>query len=92
MKLSIPADRPLLTVCSMQEHIFLVGAPKVGKSFLMAQIGYHVSTGLELWGYPVHQGAVLYLALEDDHRRLQDRLFRMFGTESSGQPLFLYLC
>lgn len=25
-----------------------VGAPKVGKSFLMAQIGYHVSTGLEL--------------------------------------------
>ena len=65
-----------------------VGAPKVGKSFLMAQIGYHVSTGLELWGYPVHQGAVLYLALEDDHRRLQDRLFRMFGTESADNLYF----
>lgn len=26
-----------------------VGAPKVGKSFLMAQIAYHVSTGLPLW-------------------------------------------
>lgn len=25
-----------------------VGAPKVGKSFLMAQIAYHVSTGLPL--------------------------------------------
>ena len=28
------------------------GAPKVGKSFLMAQLAYHVSTGLPLWGYP----------------------------------------
>ncbi len=47
------------------------GAPKVGKSFLMDQLAYHVSTGLPLWGYPVHKGTVLYLALEDDHRRLQ---------------------
>lgn len=29
------------------------GAPKVGKSFLVAQIAYHVSTGTALWGYPV---------------------------------------
>lgn len=40
-----------------------VGAPKVGKSFLMAQIAYHVSTGQALWNYPVHVGTVLYLAL-----------------------------
>lgn len=26
-----------------------VGAPKVGKSFFMAQLGYHVSMGLDLW-------------------------------------------
>lgn len=26
-----------------------VGAPKVGKSFFMAQLAYHVSTGLPLW-------------------------------------------
>lgn len=57
-----------------------VGAPKVGKSFLMAQIAYHVSTGQALWNYPVHAGTVLYLALEDDYRRLQERLFRMFGV------------
>lgn len=44
------------------------GAPKVGKSFLMAQLAYHVSMGLPLWDYPVHKGTVLYLALEDDHR------------------------
>ena len=60
-----------------------VGAPKVGKSFFMAQLAYHVSTGQMLWNYPVHQGTVLYLALEDDFRRLQERLFRMFGAEST---------
>ena len=57
-----------------------VGAPKLGKSFLMAQLAYHVSTGTSLWGFPVRQGTVLYLALEDDYRRLQERLYRMFGT------------
>ena len=44
-----------------------VGAPKVGKSFMMAQMAYHVSAGIPLWGYPVRQGTVLYLAREDDY-------------------------
>ena len=60
-----------------------VGAPKVGKSFFMAQLGYHVSMGLDLWDYPVRKGTVLYLALEDDYARLQKRLSWMFGMESS---------
>ena len=60
-----------------------VGAPKVGKSFLMAQLGYHVSRGLPLWGYAVHRGTVLYLALEDDYPRLQGRLYRMFGVDGT---------
>ena len=58
------------------------GAPKVGKSFFMAQLGYHVSGGIPLWEYPVHKGTVLYLALEDDYARLQKRLSRMFGMDS----------
>ena len=57
----------------------LAGAPKIGKSFLVAQIAYHVSTGQKLWEYDVRQGTVLYLALEDDYQRLQERMFRMFG-------------
>ncbi len=65
-----------------------VGAPKIGKSFLMAQLAYHVSTGTALWDYKVHKGTVLYLALEDDYRRLQERLYRMVGTESSEKLFF----
>ena len=83
-----PSRPPVIDGLLYAGTYLFVGAPKVGKSFLMTQIGYHVSTGLELWGYPVHQGAVLYLALEDDHRRLQDRLFRMFGTESADNLYF----
>ena len=60
-----------------------VGAPKVGKSFFMLQLAYHVSTGTNLWNYTVRKGTVLYLALEDDYRRLQERLYRMFGTENT---------
>ena len=59
------------------------GAPKLGKSFLMAQIAYHISMGLNMWGFPVRQGTVLYLALEDDYHRLQERLYWMFGTDST---------
>lgn len=59
------------------------GAPKVGKSFFMAQLAYHVSTGQKLWNYDVHQGTVLYLALEDDCQRLQERMSRMFGVEGT---------
>lgn len=57
----------------------LVGAPKVGKSFLVLQIAYHISTGKPLWDFPIQQAEVLYLALEDTERRLQKRSFRMFG-------------
>ena len=61
----------------------LAGAPKVGKSFLVAQLAYHISTGQALWNYEVHKGTVLYLALEDDYQRLQERMFRMFGVEGT---------
>ncbi len=64
------------------------GAPKVGKSFFMAQLAYHVSTGQKLWEYEVHQGTVLYLALEDDYQRLQERMFRMFGVEGTDRLHF----
>ena len=59
------------------------GAPKIGKSFFVAQLAYHVSTGKKLWDYDVRQGTVLYLALEDDYQRLQERMSRMFGVEGT---------
>ena len=65
-----------------------VGAPKVGKSFFMAQLAYHVAMGIPLWDYPVRKGTVLYLALEDDYARLQRRLSGMFGIECADNLYF----
>lgn len=57
-----------------------VGAPKVGKSFFMTQLAYHVATGRDFFGRHVYSGEVLYLALEDTYKRLQSRFGRMFGV------------
>lgn len=65
-----------------------VGAPKLGKSFMMSQLAYHISTGTPLWGYNTRKGTVLYLALEDDYRRLQERLYRMVGAEGTDNLFF----
>lgn len=78
-----PSRPPFIDGLLYPGTYLFAGAPKVGKSFLVAQIAYHISMGLPLWGYPVNQCTALYLALEDDYRRLQERMFRMFGVEST---------
>ena len=79
---------PVIEGLLYQGTYLFVGSPKIGKSFFMAQIAYHVSTGTPLWDYPVKKGTVLYLALEDDYRRLQERMYRMFGTDSTENLYF----
>lgn len=79
---------PVIEGLLYQGTYLFVGSPKIGKSFFMAQLAYHVSTGTPLWDYPVKKGTVLYLALEDDYRRLQERMYRMFGTESTENLYF----
>ena len=81
-------QEPLIDGLLYRGAYLLAGSPKVGKSFLMAQLAYQVSTGTPLWNYPVRKGTVLYLALEDDYRRLQERSYRMFGTAENESLFF----
>ncbi len=83
-----PSKPPLIDGLLYTGTYLFVGAPKLGKSFLMAQLAYHISMGIPLWNYPVRKATVLYLALEDDYRRLQERLYRMFGTEGTDNLFF----
>ena len=57
------------------------GRPKLGKSWLMLDIGLAVAAGRSCLGQatPCEQGDVLYLALEDNERRLQRRIDRVLG-------------
>lgn len=80
--------KPLIEGLLYSGLYMFVGAPKTGKSFAMEQIGYHISKGIDLWGRKVNQGKVLYLALEDDYRRIQGRLYKMFNDEASDDFIF----
>lgn len=52
----------------------LAGRPKIGKSWLTMQIALAVASGGVALGANVDRGRVLYLALEDSERRLQNRM------------------
>ncbi len=77
-------DLPPLNYCiepMMAEGMYLLnGRPKGGKSWLAMELAVAVAKGEKLWDeFDTHQGEVLYLALEDGHRRLKDRL-KLFGN------------
>jgi hypothetical protein len=70
----------------------LGGPPKLGKSYLAQDLALAVALGGNAWGHvPVQQGAVLYLALDNDsERRLRDRQDYLMGNKPmpDGTPLY----
>ena len=61
----------------------LAGRPKLGKSWLVLEMGLAVAMGgVCLGGIACEQGAVLYLALDDNQRRLQKRVNKVLGAHN----------
>src|SRR5260370_4743975 len=59
----------------------LAGKPKLGKSWLALAMALAVAAGgVALGTLPVTQGEVLYLALEDNERRLQSRTQQLLAS------------
>ena len=52
-------------------------APKIGKSWMVLDIGVRVAKGEPIWNLPTKRGTVLYLALEDSLARIQERLCKL---------------
>lgn len=48
-----PPRKPIVNDLLYSGTYLFVGAPKVGKSFFMGQLAYHVAMGLPLWEYEV---------------------------------------
>jgi RecA-family ATPase len=70
--------------------VLLVGAPKIGNSWLALSIALAAADGGKALGLDVPKRPVLYAALEDGDRRLQDRCRRLLGTDPM-PPEFQYL-
>ena len=68
----------------------LCGPPKVGKSWMSLGLGLDVAMGAKAFGsIAVEAGPVLYLALEDTARRLQNRLGKVLGERPAPAGLTL---
>ncbi|MFV1365893.1 AAA family ATPase [Mycolicibacterium elephantis] len=61
----------------------LAARPKAGKSCLVLGIGLSVAAGKPVLGVPVEKRPVLYLALEDGWRRIDDRCRNILGDGES---------
>ncbi|MDZ7677042.1 MAG: AAA family ATPase [Acidimicrobiales bacterium] len=68
----------------------LVGPPKVGKSWFVLALALAVASGGRMLGETVESRPVLYLALEDGDRRLQDRCRTLLEGEAIPEG-FTYL-
>ncbi|HYN79579.1 MAG TPA: AAA family ATPase, partial [Lamprocystis sp. (in: g-proteobacteria)] len=65
----------------------LGGRPKLGKSWMALDFAVAVATGGHALGsIPCEQGDVLFLALEDNRRRLQSRLMETLDPVGGHQP------
>jgi RecA-family ATPase len=67
----------------------LAAAPKEGKSWLVFTLALAAATGSKFLGVQLERRPVLYLALEDGHRRLQERQRRILGEEPAPDNLLL---
>jgi hypothetical protein len=70
--------------------VLLVGAPKIGKSWFVLTVGLAAASGGKALGLDIPQRPVLYAALEDGDRRLQDRCRRLLADDPI-PPEFQYL-
>lgn len=84
MQLAIPEPRFAVPGLIPEGLTILAGRPKTGKSWLAYQLGIAVAVGKPALGLlPVSQGPVLYLSLEDNRRRLRDRLSKLLGPDGT---------
>ena len=64
------------------------GAPKVGKSFLMAQLAYHVSMGLPCGTIPFTRGLSSIWRWRTITVACRSGFYRMFGMDGTNDLLF----
>ena len=82
-----PAIRYVVPGYIAEGCTLLAGRPKLGKSWLVLEGGLAVARGGTcLGGIACEQGDVLYLALEDNERRLQGRIDKVLGAFATDWP------
>jgi len=77
MDMRLPPQRFCIQTLLPQGLSILSGASKIGKSWMALDMCLHVAKGEPMWNQPTTSGTVLYLCLEDNYHRIQDRLLKI---------------
>ena len=81
-KLEIPDLQWIVEELIPEGLTILAGKPKSGKSWLALGLSLCVSRGVKFLNkFDTEQKAILYLALEDNHRRIKDRINNILRME-----------
>lgn len=65
----------------------LAGPRKGGKSWLVFDMALHIVCGEDFWGRKTTKGDVLYMALEDDDKRIKRRLNTLLDDDDAPEGL-----
>ncbi|MDR2347323.1 MAG: helicase RepA family protein, partial [Bifidobacteriaceae bacterium] len=88
---AIPALRMFVNGLVAEGLTVLAGSPKIGKSWLALDLALCVADGTRFLGARTRQCGVVYCALEDSERRLQDRIRLILGSAPQWPERFRYL-
>ncbi len=88
MGMELPEVKWIIPGITPEGVHLLAGKPKLGKSWMAFGMAVAVASGgVALGKKHVEGGSVLYLALEDNQRRLQKRLKKLLNGEDAPERL-----
>ncbi len=74
LDMDLPPIKSIISRILPTGTFIFAGASKIGKSWMVLWLANQISLGKPVWEFETAQNEVLYLALEDNIRRLQNRL------------------
>ena len=92
MNKSFPPINYLVKDYIAEGFTMFIGRPKVGKSWFLLQLAYHIASGLPFFEKNTIQGDVLYLSLEDGQQRLNSRLKILNYSKIPSNLHFVFQC
>ncbi len=81
--MNLPRTKFVIQGILPQGLAIIAGAPKIGKSWLMLDWCVKIAKGENIWSFKTTQGTTLYLCLEDNNSRIQDRLLTITDEVTS---------
>lgn len=83
MDMNLPRTKFVIQGILPQGLAIIAGAPKIGKSWLMLDWCVKIAKGENIWNFKTTKGTTLYLCLEDNDNRIQDRLLTITDEVTS---------